>query len=418
MPDSISLEEFFSRIKAFVGWTAADAEWMVRAWPAVRPCVPAAVDDFYANIQRFEFTTAVMTGGPAQVERLKKTLAGWVETLFSGQYDLAFARSRWQVGRRHVEIGLPQSYAMGALARLRGAINRGLLQTAGDPVPCPADCLIAVNKLLDIDAALIEFAYQEHFARSLRAAADEQLRHNERLASIGQMVTGLAHESRNALQRSGACLEALLLEIEDRPEARRQAVRIQAALDHLHVLYEEVRNYAAPLRLDLEAVPLLERVRQAWQLLRPLWQASKIQFRLEEKLEPGAEVLADVHRLDQVLANLLQNALQAVDQTGIIECRVDQGNGMATLSVLDSGPGIPEPIAGKIFDPFFTTKTKGTGLGLTITRRIVDAHGGTLTAGRSPYGGAALEVTLPLAGTRRSGAGPASGPEPSENSTS
>jgi signal transduction histidine kinase len=406
MPDSIDLEEFFTRIKAFVGWTEADAAWMVRAWPIVEPAVAAAVDDFYENIQRFEFTAAVITGGATQVERLKRTLKGWVKTLFSGRYDLAFAESRWLVGRRHVEIDLPQSYAMGALARLRCAINRSLTSAQSGEASCPAACLIAVNKLLDIDAAIIEFAYQEHFSRRLRAAADEQLRHHTRLASIGQMVTGLAHESRNALQRSGACLEALLLEIEDRPLARQQALRIQSALDHLHILYEEVRNYAAPLRLDLEAVSLHDRVRQAWQSLRPLWRGAEIQVGCHKTPGPDVMVSADVHRLDQVLANLLENAIQAVGPSGTIECRIERNGNMAKLSVLDSGPGISDANADRIFDPFFTTKPKGTGLGLAITRRIVDAHGGTISAGRSPLGGAALEVTFPLAGPDDFAAGP------------
>lgn len=410
MPDSVSLEEFFARIRAFVGWTEADARWMIEAWPRVEPAMPAAIDDFYENIQRFAFTASVMTGGPAQVERLKRTLHGWVETLFSGRYDLAFANSRWLVGRRHVEIGLPQSYAMGALARLRSAINRGLAAGGGGQPACPVECLVAVNKLLDIDAAIIEFAYQEHFSRNLRAAADERLRHNERLASIGQMVTGLAHESRNALQRSGACLEALLLEIEDRPTAQQQAWRIQAALDHLHVLYEEVRNYAAPLRLDLENVGLAGRVRQAWQLLRPQWQNAAIQFRLEETAGSPCTVLADPHRLDQVLVNLLQNAIQAAGDQGTIECRIEAAEKAARLTIRDSGPGIPEANLERVFDPFFTTKPKGTGLGLAITRRIVDAHGGSIAVARGRPGGAAIEVTLPLANRDVAGCPPAINP--------
>lgn len=406
----IDLATFFQRIREFVGWSEQDAEWVRRAWPHVQPAVPAAIEEFYQNILRFPFTNSVITGGAPQVARLKRTLVGWIETLFSGQYDMEFAESRWRVGRRHVEIGLHQSYAMGALARLRININRQLMtgQTANEATAgptaaahgnrnyCPAECIISVNKLLDIDAAIIEFAYQEHYGRSLREAAAEKLRQTERLASIGQMVTGLAHESRNALQRSGACLEALLLEIEDRPEAQRQAIRIQSALDHLNVLYEEVRNYAAPIRLDLEAVPLLPSIQSAWQHLRPLWQDSGIRFELVVGEKDPPLVLADVHRLEQVLNNLFQNAIQATGPRGTVQCLIECRADTAHLHVGDSGPGIPDDVIDRVFDPFFTTKSKGTGLGLAITRRIVQAHGGEIEAGRSLLGGARFSLSLPL----------------------
>lgn len=398
MSSHSELAVFFDRIRSFVGWTSADAECMRQAWPLIRPAVPEAIGDFYRNIIEHPFAASVITGGPEQVERLKRTLVGWIETLFSGQYDMAFAESRWRVGRRHVEIGLPQSYAMGALARLRIAFNRQLLKPAGTGGSGEgrSEWIVAVNKLLDIDAAIIEYAYQEHYGRSLSEGAAEKLRQSERLASIGQMVTGLAHESRNALQRSGACLEALLLEIEDRPEALRQAVRIQAALDHLNVLYEEVRNYAAPIRLDLEAVSLTGSLQNAWQQLRPHWKDLAISFEVIDSTSSPAVVPADRHRLEQVLTNLLQNAIQATGPEGSIQCLVETLPDAVELHVDDSGTGIPENAVGQVFDPFFTTKTKGTGLGLAITRRIVQAHGGEIRAGQGPLGGARFTIQMPL----------------------
>jgi signal transduction histidine kinase len=262
---------------------------------------------------------------------------------------------------------------------------------------CPAECFLAVNKLLDIDSAFIQFAYQEHYRRNLNEAAAERMLQNERLASIGQMVTGLAHESRNALQRSGACLEALLLEVEDRPEAQLQANRIQSALDHLNVLYEEVRNYAAPIRLDLENVRLDRAIERVWQNLKPLWQSHRTQFHIEQPGHFRATVQADGHRLEQILTNLLQNSIQAASDDGqincIMECIADRK--LWALHIDDNGPGIPDEIVSKIFDPFFTTKPKGTGLGLAITRRIVQAHGGDITAEQSPLGGARFTLLLP-----------------------
>src|ERR1041385_4897729 len=97
--------------------------------------------------------------------------------------------------------------------------------------------------------------------------AQEQALQSERLAAIGQMVTGLAHESGNALARSQACLEMLSFEVENQPKALNLIQRIQSAQDHLRQLYDEVRNYAAPLKLQLESCRLPLIWRQAWQNL-------------------------------------------------------------------------------------------------------------------------------------------------------
>jgi len=398
MNEETDFAVFFDRIRSFVGWTDSDAGLVARAWIRVEPAVPAAIDDFYKNIQKHPFTDSVLTGGERQVERLKRTLVEWLKSLFSGEYGLEFAWSRWRVGRRHVEIGLNQSYALGALARLRLHINRAIqLPVPGLP-ECPPECLLAVNKLLDIDSAIIQFAYQEHYRRSLDQVAAEKLRHIQRLASIGQMVTGLAHESRNALQRSGACLEALLLEIENMPEAQRQAERIQNALDHLNVLYEEVRNYAAPIRLDLEHVRLDWAVEKAWQNLRPVWEPFRTRFSVERPESKRPVVQADGHRMEQVLGNLLQNSIQASGESGLIHCKLEcnpEGS-QWMLHIDDNGPGIPDGIAHRIFEPFYTTKSKGTGLGLAITRRIVEAHGGEIVASRGENGGARFTLLLPV----------------------
>ena len=98
----------------------------------------------------------------------------------------------------------------------------------------------------------------------------------ERLAAIGQMVTGLAHESRNALQRSQACLEMLVLNVGNRPEALDLITGIQEAQDDLHRLYEEVRNYASPIRLDRRPCCLSEVLREAWVHLEPQWKGRRV----------------------------------------------------------------------------------------------------------------------------------------------
>src|SRR5207248_6032007 len=117
-----------------------------------------------------------------------------------------------------------------------------------------------------------------HDVTELRRAQEKVLQ-SERLAAIGQMVAGLAHESGNALARSQSCLEMLAWEVEDRPEALRLIDRIQKAHDHLKQLYDEVRSYAAPLKLEREPWDLSVVWRQTWEHLAVMRQQREVHFR-------------------------------------------------------------------------------------------------------------------------------------------
>ena len=231
----------------------------------------------------------------------------------------------------------------------------------------------------------------------LKRAQDRALQ-AERLAAIGQMVAGLAHESRNALQRSQACLEMLALADKDRPRSLDLIERLQGAQDHLHRLFEDVRGYAAPIRLERRPTPLPEVWRSAWSDLER--QRDGRDARLVEAsvcLDATCEV--DSFRLLQVFRNLFDNCLAAcADPVEIaIRCEPAEVDGRPGLrvSVLDNGPGLDAEQSTSMFEPFFTTKTKGTGLGLAITRRIVEAHGGRIEAGRPGGPGAEIVITIP-----------------------
>jgi signal transduction histidine kinase len=228
--------------------------------------------------------------------------------------------------------------------------------------------------------------------------AQEQLLQSERLAAIGQMMTGLAHESGNALARSRACLEMLQWEVEDRPEALELIDRIQKAQNHLQQLYEEVRNYAAPLKLEREQWSLAGVWRQAWTNLAVLRQGRDATLH-EEVGGVDLECPVDHFRLEQVFRNIFENALAACRDPVRLTVRcadVDlAGRPAAQVAVGDNGPGLTAEQKQRIFEPFFTTKTKGTGLGMAIAKRIVEAHGGQLAVGPASDGGAEIVITLP-----------------------
>jgi PAS domain S-box-containing protein len=233
--------------------------------------------------------------------------------------------------------------------------------------------------------------------------AQERVLQSERLAAIGQMVTGLAHESGNALARSQSCLEMLAWEVEDRPEALRLIERIQKAQDHLAQLYQEVRGYAAPLKLERDEWNLSAVWRQAWDNLALLRQGRDAALSEEPS---GTDLLCQVDpfRMEQVFRNILENSLAACSDPVriVVRCGAAEldGHPAVRASVRDNGPGLGPEQRQRIFDPFFTTKTKGTGLGMAIVKRIVEAHGGRIAVGPPPAaadtaGGAEIVITLP-----------------------
>lgn len=226
----------------------------------------------------------------------------------------------------------------------------------------------------------------------------ERLIAAERLAAIGRAMTGLAHESRNALQRSQACLEMLRRRIDDRPDVLELAQRVQVAQDDLHRLYEEVREYAAPVRVRPEPCRLRDLVEHAWNQLhlQRAHRAARLCCR-----DSGGATLVDVDRfaMQQVFRNILENSLDAcADPVEIeVEFTADVLDGAPALriAIRDNGPGLTPEARQRLFDEFFTTKTHGTGLGLAICKRIVEAHGGRIAADNRSGRGSQILITLP-----------------------
>ena len=224
----------------------------------------------------------------------------------------------------------------------------------------------------------------------------------ERLAAIGQMVTGLAHESRNAIQRSQACLEMLRFRSEDRPDSLDLIAGIQDAQDDLQRLYEEVRTYAATLVLVRREGSIRSMIWEAWSQVE--WSLKGRQTRLIERGVGDDCCRVDVRRMVQVFRNLLDNSVEACHDP--VEVTIEwssvtiKGRPGFQLILSDNGPGFSMEQRRNLFEPFYTTKTQGTGLGMAIARRIVEAHGGSITArdlddDPSSAVGAAIVILLP-----------------------
>jgi signal transduction histidine kinase len=228
--------------------------------------------------------------------------------------------------------------------------------------------------------------------------AKERLVQSERLAAIGEAMTGLAHESRNALQRSQAFLELLASQVENDPESVDLVGKIQVAQNQLHQLYEEVRQYAAPLRTSPTPCDLVELIDETWAHLEHARRGRKVQFIWRDSPQE-LECSVDRMMIQQVFRNILENSLAACSDPVEIHvcCRPVRkaARGAAELSFRDNGPGLSAEQRSRIFEPFFTTKQRGTGLGMTLAKRIVEAHGGTIGVRSENGRGTEIVIELP-----------------------
>ena len=244
--------------------------------------------------------------------------------------------------------------------------------------------------------------------------SEERALQSERLAAVGEMTAVLIHESRNAFQQFSTAMELLQRRVKDRPDALELIERMQNAQAKIRRLFQDIREYAAPIILNRQRAPLSTVLQSAWDELSTAWSGRTVRFRQEfdggkarlpgtgnrdtgMAAGDGLTVAVDQDRLQQVFRNIFENSLAAcADPVEITvttqEAPVNGGRGLV-VAVRDNGPGLSREQLQRVFDPLFTTKPKGTGLGMAITRRIIEAHGGHIEAA-SP-GGAEFRIALP-----------------------
>jgi two-component system sensor histidine kinase HydH len=223
---------------------------------------------------------------------------------------------------------------------------------------------------------------------------EREVQRAERLAAVGQLAAGMAHEIRNPLTSVQLLIQT----------ARKDPAAGALTDDDLALIDSELARIEQSLRtfLDYARPPKLERVpcnlfaiaEGALKLVRGRSLQQGVEVRFVFSSEP-ITLNADPAQLRQVLINLLLNALDAMPTGGVLELNVGRDGGDATLTVNDTGPGIAKEIAPRLFEPFATNKETGVGLGLVVSKRIVEDHGGTLR-GFNRQGGATFLVKLPI----------------------
>jgi PAS domain S-box-containing protein len=232
-------------------------------------------------------------------------------------------------------------------------------------------------------------------------ALQQQIVRAERLATLGELAAGVVHELNNPLTSITVYAEYLVRKLESagtEPTDVEKLRRIGASAQRILRFSRDLVQYARPSGKESESIDLAGVVRQSVSICEHLVERGGITLNVE--VDPELPVIQAVGgQLEQVLINLITNAVHAVESGGTVTVRAQVGDeANVVIEVADSGPGVPETDRDRIFEPFFTTKPdgKGTGLGLPIVRNIVEQHRGQISVGRSDLGGAAFRVVIPI----------------------
>ncbi len=266
----------------------------------------------------------------------------------------------------------------------------------------------AVRNVRENEAHLEEaLAREQELAEDLRAKNDELenakrgMAAQDRLATIGLLSSSVAHELNTPLSVIAGTVEKLLEVVED-GHSRLRLERVGRMTDRLRRISEGLLDFSRVRRQEERtAVDVRAVLEEAWSLVAFDKDAARVEF--QNRTPPETRVLGDYDRLIQVFVNLLRNGVKAIGGAGVItadaSCETVHGREWCSLTIDDTGPGIPEEVLPNIFEAFVSNRldSEGTGLGLTVADSIVQRHGGQIRASNRRSGGARLEVRLPAA---------------------
>jgi signal transduction histidine kinase len=263
---------------------------------------------------------------------------------------------------------------------------------------------VAAALLIVLAGALVLLVYRGMIAPLRLRLTESQaiIVRQEKLASLGVLAAGVAHEIRNPLTAIKFRLFSLKKCLA--AAAQEDAEVITNEISRLERIVKDFLQFARPSEPNLVAMPAQRILQEVHELLRP--QLEKSAIKLELEASEAAWVRADNQQFKQVLINLVQNAADSIGRGGVIRLRASSQagrgrkgvDGSVVIEVIDTGKGIPPEVQQRLFDPFFTTKEGGTGLGLPIAARIVEKHGGKLSYQTARNRGTTFRVVLPQTG--------------------
>lgn len=292
------------------------------------------------------------------------------------------------------------------LAEAHGEARQGFLNQANAQIGHLRFLLFgSVTLSLGLTAGLGWFVYRDLIAplRSRLVQSEMVLERQEKLATLGTLAAGIAHEIRNPLTSIKARLYTLAKHIKGNEAGLSDTTMIGDEIARLERIVQDVLQFARPSEPRFQAVRADTPLREVHNLMAAALEQNHIRLTLDARTEQLVSL--DVSLIKQVLINLVRNAAEAIEQEGTVTLRAHASqarlNGrvqeVAVLEVADTGKGIPPEVEKRLFDPFFSTKEAGTGLGLSIAARIVDKHGGAMQYQTQVGRGTTFGIVLPLA---------------------
>jgi signal transduction histidine kinase len=322
---------------------------------------------------------------------------------------VAQAGDRTPVQRRFVLPGVGEVYEVSRPFPL-GKDRQGVLRLGLSVAPIQAvwaqdqrNMVIYTGTILlvGILGVLAIFLNQRGYLWTVQAL-QEAAQRDRRLAALGNLAAGVAHEIRNPLNAIGMGLQRLIREWrlapdEDQAEYARLGGVLQGEVNRLNEMVERFLQLARPARLTLGTCPVEQHLGELLTLVREEAAAKGITIETALALN-GATARLDCRQVHQALLNIIVNAFQAMSKGGTLRLTARTAQGRLEVTIHDTGQGIAPEHLDRIFEPYFTTKEGGTGLGLALTQRIVEAHGGTIIVDSRPGKGSTFRIGLPLAG--------------------
>ena len=232
-------------------------------------------------------------------------------------------------------------------------------------------------------------------------ALEAERRRLDRLAALGEMSAVVAHEIRNPIAGIAAGVEYLTRKVSKNSADHEGALMIQGEIKRVNRILEDILFVARPLQLNLSFENITNIIDDVIHRCQPQIEASGLTVSSEYALDLPL-IKADRQRLEQVFTNLIVNATQAMHggqlnlRSEFVKPVKDNSNEAIMITIVDTGPGIPTDVHRRIFEPFFTTKARGTGLGLTVARRIIEEHQGSIHIESEPQQGTCFVIKLPI----------------------
>jgi hypothetical protein len=252
---------------------------------------------------------------------------------------------------------------------------------------------VSTGVLVSLGIGALLFGSRRRHDRKLDGLQRELIR-KERLAAVGELAGGVAHEIRNPLAGIGGALTVLARDVPADDDTQEVMSEIQQQIQRMEHLVQELLAYAEPGALHPEWIDLHSILKQAIASVSQRRASPEVGLVLE--LDPkGPEVFADARDLQNAFRNLVLNAFQAISKEGTIEVRTRHSGENVLVSIHDDGSGMDAEVREKIFEPFFTTKARGTGLGLPLVRRAVENYGGEIRVHSAPGEGTTFVFSIP-----------------------